>query len=105
MLPRPRPGRRTGIAELVHQLRPRLRDAADVPPELDRLAGEAVTRQGRQHEVERVFGGAAVRGRIGEWSTVSSSSITEPGQPCVTTSGSAFSYGERTWMKWISTPS
>jgi hypothetical protein len=37
--------------------------------------------------------------------TVSSSSITEPGQPWVMISGSASGCGERTWMKWISTPS
>jgi hypothetical protein len=49
--------------------------------------------------VERVLGGAAVRGRV------SSSSMTEPGQPCVMISGSAFSCRDRTWMKWISTPS
>jgi len=32
-------------------------------------------------------------------------SMTEPGQPCVMMSGSAFGWGERTWMKWISSPS
>ena len=37
--------------------------------------------------------------------TVSSSSMTEPGQPWVMISGIAFSCGERTWMKWMSTPS
>ena len=31
--------------------------------------------------------------------------MTEPGQPCVMISGSAFSCGDRTWMKWMSTPS
>ena len=36
---------------------------------------------------------------------VSSSSMTEPGQPCVMISGSAFSCRDLTWMKWISTPS
>ena len=36
---------------------------------------------------------------------VSSSSITEPGQPCVMISGSAFSCCDFTWMKWMSTPS
>ena len=34
----------------------------------------------------------------------SSISITEPGQPCVTISGSAFSCRDLTWMKWISKP-
>ena len=55
-----------GVAEAVHQLRPRLRDAAGVPAELGRLAGEAVAGQGRQHEVERVLGVAAVSGRVGQ---------------------------------------
>ena len=31
--------------------------------------------------------------------------MTEPGQPWVMISGSASSCGERTWMKWMSTPS
>ena len=55
-----------GVAEAAHQLRPRPCDAAGVPAELGRLAGEAVAGQGRQHEVERVLGGAAVRGRVGQ---------------------------------------
>ena len=55
-----------GVAEPVHQLRPGLRDAADVPAELGRLAGEAVAGQRRQHEVERVLGGPSVRGWVRE---------------------------------------
>ena len=31
--------------------------------------------------------------------------MIEPGQPCVMISGSAFSYRDLTWMKWMSTPS
>jgi hypothetical protein len=31
--------------------------------------------------------------------------MTEPGQPCVMISGNASSCRERTWMKWMSTPS
>jgi hypothetical protein len=31
--------------------------------------------------------------------------MTEPGQPWVMISGSAFSRSDLTWMKWISTPS
>ena len=31
--------------------------------------------------------------------------MTEPGQPCVMISGNAFSCGDSTWMKWMSTPS
>ena len=37
--------------------------------------------------------------------TVSNSSTTEPGQPCVMISGNASSCGDLTWMKWICTPS
>jgi hypothetical protein len=37
--------------------------------------------------------------------TTSSSSITEPGQPWVMISGSAFSWRDLTWMKWMSSPS
>jgi hypothetical protein len=36
---------------------------------------------------------------------VSSSSITEPGQPWLMLSGNACSWGERRWSKWSSTPS
>jgi hypothetical protein len=31
--------------------------------------------------------------------------MTEPGQPCVMSSGNALSWGDLTWMKWMSTPS
>jgi hypothetical protein len=56
----------TGVAEATHQLRPRLRDAADVPAEVGGLAGEAVAGQRRQHEVERVLRLPAMRGRVGQ---------------------------------------
>ena len=36
---------------------------------------------------------------------VPSSSMIEPGQPWVMISGNAFSWGDLTWMKWMSTPS
>ena len=55
-----------GVAEAVHQLRPRACGAAGVPAELGRLAGEPVAGQGRQHQVECVLGGAAVSGRVGQ---------------------------------------
>ena len=38
-------------------------------------------------------------------SMIFSCSMIDPGQPCVTISGSASSCCERTWMKWMSTPS
>jgi hypothetical protein len=31
--------------------------------------------------------------------------MIEPGQPCVMISGSASGCRDRTWMKWMSTPS
>ena len=34
-----------------------------------------------------------------------SNSKTDPGQPWVTISGSASAWAERTWMKWMSSPS
>ena len=55
-----------GVTEPVHQFRPRRRNSGRAPADLGRLAGEAVAGNGRQHEVERVFGASAVRGRIGE---------------------------------------
>jgi hypothetical protein len=55
-----------GVPEAVHQLRPRLRDVARVPADLPRLSREAVAGQRRQHEVERILGVTAVRGRVGE---------------------------------------
>ena len=38
-------------------------------------------------------------------SMIFSCSTVEPGHPCVTISGNASSCSERTWMKWMSTPS
>ncbi len=93
-----------GVAEALHQLRPGLRDAAGPPAELGRLGRESVPGDGRQHEVERVLG-VVRRGCRVSGSIVSSSSITEPGQPWVMISGSASSCSERTWMKWTSIPS
>ena len=55
-----------GVTEPVHQLPPCRRDSGRAPADLGRLAGEAVAGNGRQHEVERVLGASAVRGRIRE---------------------------------------
>ena len=55
-----------GVAEAVHQLRPRACGAAGVPAELGRLARETVARQGRQHQVECIAGGATVGSRVGQ---------------------------------------
>ena len=55
-----------GVAEAVHQLRPGSRDATGVPADLLRLSREAVAGHGRNHDIERVLGAPAVRGRVGE---------------------------------------
>jgi hypothetical protein len=55
-----------GVAEALHQLRPRLSEATGAPAELGRLAGESVPGYGWEHEVERVLGVSAVRGGVGE---------------------------------------
>jgi hypothetical protein len=89
----------TGVAKAVHQFRPGQRDAADVPAELGRLAGEAVAGQGRQHEVERVLCLATVRGRLSQRADGLQQLDHRAGQPCVMINGSAFTCGERTWMK------
>ena len=93
------------VAEAVHQLRPRACDAAGLPAELGRLAREAVARQGRQHQVECVLGGAAVRGRVGQ--------RADGLEQLDDRAGPAMRHDQRqrvlmprlTWMKWISTPS
>ena len=98
-------GHVAGVAEATHQLGPGPCGPAQFPAELGRLGREAVPGDGRQHEVERILGAAAVRGRVGQRADVSSSSTTEPGQPWVMISGNASSCSDFTWMKWISTPS
>ena len=54
------------VAEPLHQGGPRARDADRIPTGLCRRAGEAVTRQRRDHHVERVVRTRAVHGRIGQ---------------------------------------
>ncbi len=51
------------VPEALHQHDPGARDADRVPAGLGRLAGEAVARQRRDHEVEGVGGVGAVGGR------------------------------------------
>jgi len=54
------------VTEALHQRRPRLGDADGIPSRRRRLAREAVARQRRNHEVERVGCAPAVRRGIGE---------------------------------------
>ena len=54
------------VAEALHQHGPRFRDARRIPAGFGRLAGKAVARHRRDHDVERVGLGAAVRRGVGE---------------------------------------
>src|SRR5205814_6811820 len=49
------------VAEATHQLVPGPTDPDGSPTQFGRLVGEAVARNGRQHQVERVLSAAAVR--------------------------------------------
>ena len=93
------------VAEPVHQHDPGTGDADGVPAGLGRLTREPVARQRRDHEMEGVRGARAVPVGSVSGSMIFNCSIVEPGHPCVTISGSALSCSERTWMKWMSTPS
>ncbi len=89
------------VAETRHQLLPRVGDAQDVPAGLRRRARPAVAGDRRADDVERVASDRR-RARAGctSGSMMSRNSDTEPGQPCVMTSGNASGSGERAWMKW-----
>src|SRR5262249_53182473 len=54
------------VPEALHQFRPGSGDVVRVPTGARRLAGEAVARQGRDHDVERVLGAPSVSGWIRE---------------------------------------
>ena len=54
------------VSQASDQLRPGSRDVIWVPTRRRGLLREAVAGQGRQYQVERVLGGPAVRGRVGE---------------------------------------
>src|SRR4026208_826164 len=65
--PTPAPPASLGATpKALPHLRPCLRYAAGAPAELRWLAGEAVARNRRQHEVERVLRVSAVRCWVGE---------------------------------------
>ena len=55
-----------GVAEALHQRRPGFRDGDGIPSRLRRLAGEAVARQRRNHDMECIRRGAAMGGGIGQ---------------------------------------
>ena len=55
-----------GVAEPLHQRQPGLGDARRVPAGGGRPLREAIARHRRDHDIERVLRGAAMRGRIGQ---------------------------------------
>ena len=102
---RRRPGRRSGCsrgdssARATPARRGRPTSRARSARRRSRSRGQTAAR-GRKRPRPPPCAVGSVRGP-----SVSSSSITEPGQPWVMISGSAFSCSDWTWMKWMSTPS
>ena len=94
-----------GVAQTVHQRRPSSPGTPGVPPDQRRRGREAVAGQRRQHPVERVLSGAAVRGWVRQRADDSEQLDHRPGQPCVMINGSAPSWRDLTWMKWMPSPS
>ena len=80
-----------GVAETPHELGPGACGAAEAPADLERLAGEPISRQRGKHEMERILGLPPCAVGSASGPTESIISITEPGQPWVMISGSAFS--------------
>ena len=93
------------VAKAPHQRGPGMRDPFRPPAGRGRLAGEPVAGHRRDHDMEGVRCASAVAVGLVSGSMILSCSMTEPGHPCVTISGKAFSCLERTWMKWMSSPS
>ena len=57
-------GHVAGVAETAHELGPGACGPAEVPADLERLAGEPIPGQRGQNEMEGILGAAAVRGRV-----------------------------------------
>src|SRR6266550_5340011 len=55
-----------GVTEALHQFGPSARHAVRVPASARGLSGEAVARQGWDHDVESILGAASLRGRVRE---------------------------------------
>jgi hypothetical protein len=55
-----------GIAQSLHELRPRLGDLREAPPALGGVVGKAVPGKRRRDDVESVLGLATVRRRVGQ---------------------------------------
>jgi hypothetical protein len=93
------------IAKALHQRGPCLRNPFGPPAGRGWLAGnpypgiDGITRW-KASDALPPWAVGSVSGPM-----IFSCSITEPGQPCVTISGNASSCLDRTWMKWISSPS
>ncbi len=93
------------VAQAFHEHDPGAGDAGGVPAGLPRLAGVPVARQRGDHQVERVRGGRAVGGGIGERAD-DLQLLDDRAGPAVRDDERRLSAcGERTWMKWMSSPS
>ena len=94
------------VAEPLHQRHPGLGDARRVPAgggrpgRRNRSPASTGSRRGRRPPRVPPKAVGSVSG-----SMILSCSMIEPGQPWVMMIGSAFSCFERTWMKWMSSPS
>ena len=80
-------------------MRSLVQPASLVGPEKPKPGREGITRSNAS-----VASAPCARGSE-SGSITSMNSTIEPGQPCVTTSGSASGSGERTWRKWMFWPS
>ena len=104
--PSRRPGRRSARSRGAPSARPRRRRCDRRPsrwssacPRSRSRAGTGRSR-GRRRRHRRRWATGSTSGSITLWN-----STIEPGQPWVMSSGSAPGCGERTWTKWMSSPS
>ena len=88
-----------GVSEALHQRHPGTCDTGGIPASDSRLTGEPVTRQRGITKWNASAPLAPCAVGLVSGSMIFSCSMTEPGHPCVTISGSASSCWERTWMK------
>ena len=92
------------VAEAPHQLRPCLRDAAGAPAELGRFAGEAVagddgiTRSNASRRSRRALSDRSAARHLQQLDDRAGPAVRHDQRQRV-------SCLDRTWMKWMSTPS
>ena len=91
------------VTEAAHQFAPRRGDTVGVPAVRGRLVRKPETGKRRRHKMKRIFRPRAVGSVSG--APISMNSTIEPGQPWVMTIAKAFGCLERTWRKWLPSPS